>query len=321
MLKDGFNILFTSCGRRVSLAESFRQAGQKGGFKVTVNGADMRGEDCAAGQACDKAFRVSPVYADSYLDELLEIVRAENINLLIPTIDLDLLLLAENRARFEDAGCTVFVPNLPAVQIARDKRKTLDFLRSAGLNCPKIFTLDQAALSNDNEFFIKPWDGSASTNTVLAAGREELLFYAKKIPNSIIQEYISGIEYTCDIFTSQDNEVRCVVPRRRISVRAGEVSIGQTACDEEIISQCRILAATLRPGQSVLTVQLIKTPEGQMYFIEINARFGGGAPLTFRAGADYPLWIMQELSDGRSEACQSFQEGLKMYRYDSEIWV
>ncbi|ARN57719.1 ATP-grasp domain-containing protein [Sedimentisphaera salicampi] len=320
MLKDGFNILFTSCGRRVSLLNSFRQAAEKGGFKAAINGADMRGQECAAGQQSDKAFKVSPVYADSYLDELLEIVRAENINLLVPTIDLDLILLAENRAIFKNAGCTVFVPNLPAVQIARDKRKTLAFLESAGLKCPKIYTLKQALASEAKEFFLKPWDGSASTNTVLASGSDELEFYANKIPKSIIQQFISGQEYTCDIFTSKDNEVKCVVPRKRIAVRAGEVSIGETEYDEDMISQCRLLAEMLRPGLSVLTVQLIKTSAGELYFIEINARFGGGAPLTFKAGADFPLWIMQELSQGISQAPESFQAGLKMYRYDSEIW-
>jgi len=67
---------------------------------------------------------------------------------------------------------------------------------------------------------------------------------------------------------------------------------------------------------------LFETHRGQIKFIEINPRFGGGAPLSIQAGADFPRWILQELV-GRLPRIgfDAFQDGLTMLRYDAEVWV
>ena len=67
--------------------------------------------------------------------------------------------------------------------------------------------------------------------------RKELLFFAKRVPNVICQEFIDGTEHTCDVYVDFSMKVRCVVPRKRIEVRAGEVSKGQVVKHPVI---CRI---------------------------------------------------------------------------------
>ena len=60
-------------------------------------------------QLCDKAFLVSPTKDPRYIKQLFEIVKKNKINLIVPTVDLDLEILAKNKARFEKLGCTVLV--------------------------------------------------------------------------------------------------------------------------------------------------------------------------------------------------------------------
>jgi carbamoyl-phosphate synthase large subunit len=117
-------------------------------------------------------------------------------------------------------------------------------------------------------------------------------------------------------------KVRCVVPRRRIEVRAGEVSKGQTAKNARIMSEATRLVEKLGAGPGVITLQLFLTDNGKVKFIEINPRFGGGVPLSIKAGADFPKWILQELT-GRKPNIRpdSFKDGLIMLRYDSEVWL
>jgi len=149
-----------------------------------------------------------------------------------------------------------------------------------------------------------------------------LLFYAKRIPHAICQQYVAGTEYTCDVYVDRRLSVRCVVPRRRLEIRAGEVSKAQVVKDAAIIQECVRLVEALGAGPGVVTVQLIKTETGRHYFIEINPRFGGGAPLSIRAGADFPKWALQErVGKTPRIALDGYSDGLTMLRYDAEVWV
>jgi len=59
-----------------------------------------------------------------------------------------------------------------------------------------------------------------------------------------------------------------------------------------------------------------------IYAIEINPRFGGGFPLSYLAGANYPKWIIQEYLQGKQIAeYQDWQENLLLLRYDHEVLV
>ena len=52
-------------------------------------------------QLCDKKLLVKPIDDPAYIPELLKIVKKNRIRLLIPTIDSDLAILAENKAKME----------------------------------------------------------------------------------------------------------------------------------------------------------------------------------------------------------------------------
>jgi carbamoyl-phosphate synthase large subunit len=82
------------------------------------------------------------------------------------------------------------------------------------------------------------------------------------------------------------------------------------------------LVSALGAGPGVITVQLILTPEGHIRIIEINPRFGGGAPLSIKAEADFPKWLFQELLGKEPQIrFDGFQDGLIMLRYDSQVWL
>ena len=77
----------------------------------------------------------------------------------------------------------------------------------------------------------------------------------------------------------------------------------------------------LGAGPGVITLQLFLTVGDRIQFIEINPRFGGGAPLSIKAGANFPQWILRELL-GKKESIRfnRFKDGLIMLRYDGEVW-
>ena len=316
-------VLFTCVGRRVSLLNSFRVAAKQLKIKISLLGTDTT-ELSPALQVCDKRFLVKPVTHRNYIRHLLSVVKANKVKLLVPTVDLDLKILAQNKSRFAALGCCVLVSEPKVVDICQDKRRTYRFLVRNGFDTPVTFSaasiLSKARLKYP--CFVKPWDGYAGRGSAIVYNRRELLFYARKVPNAICQEFIDGTEYTCDVYVDFDMKVRCVVPRRRIEIRAGEVSKSRIVKNRRIMTEATKLVEQLGAGPGIITLQLFLTKNKSIKFIEVNPRFGGGVPLSIKVGADFPKWLLQELLGRKvNNRFDAFEDGLTMLRYDAEVWL
>jgi len=321
--KNHLSVLFTCIGRRVSLLNSFRRAAGQLKINAAFFGTDTT-ELSSALQLCDEGFLVKPTTHPGYIRQLLSIVKANRVKLLVPTVDLDLKVLARNKPKFTAAGCLVLVSSPEVVDICQDKRNMYRFLIKNGFDTPATMSVTSALSKKKLNWpcFLKPWNGSAGKQNTIVNNRRELLFYAKRIPNAICQEFIEGTEYSCDVCVDFGMRVRCVVPRKRIEIRAGEVSKGQVVKDPRIMSEAAMLVETLGAGPGVITLQLFLTGDDRVKFIEINPRFGGGAPLSIKAGANFPKWILQELLGKKTNIrSDGFKDDLIMLRYDSEVWL
>ena len=64
-----------------------------------------------------------------------------------------------------------------------------------------------------------------------------------------------------------------------------------------------------------------KTTE-ELKGIEINPRFGGGYPLSYLAGGNFPKWIIQEyIYNEKLDYYHDWEDNLLMLRYDDEVLV
>lgn len=320
-------ILFTSVGRRVELLQAFRHAAEKNGVDLTIIGVDIS-RDAPALYFCDISEIVCRISDKNYIPSLLEICERENVDCLIPTIDTDLLLLSEHKHCFEHIGTKVLISRTEKVQICRDKNYTADYFISLGLKSPKPYNsiekYEEELNLKKQSFpaFIKPKDGSSSINAYKVASLDDLKLYAEKIGDYIIQPFISGTEYTIDIFCDYDGNPVYITPRERMAVRAGEVLKTRIVQDEVMIAEMQALIADYMPcGQ--ITVQLIQDEKtGDNYYIEINPRFGGGAPLSMKAGADSAEAVLKMLNGDRlSYHNKAARDGAIYCRFDQSICV
>ena len=97
------NILFTCAGRRTYLLNYFRENLNEGD---TIIATDMQ-LSAPALQAADVKIQVPAVYAKDYIDITLDICRKHHVDALISLNDLELPILAENKAKFEAEGVRV----------------------------------------------------------------------------------------------------------------------------------------------------------------------------------------------------------------------
>lgn len=314
------NILFTSVGRRVELIQAFRNAAEKIGVEITVFGADID-HTAPALMFCDHKLIVPRIRSDQYIPALKKICVENRIDGLIPTIDTDLLLLSQNRTLLEEKGTVVFISDSEKISICRDKRLTADYFISLGLKSPRPVD-DYRKYTGGYPAFIKPKDGSSSIFAYEINNEEELKTYAERVPDYIVQPFIKGTEYTIDAFCDTNGKPVYITPRVRLAVRAGEVLKTEICQDERIIEEAKAVLADFKP-RGAITIQLIRDDcTGEDYYIEINPRFGGGAPLSIMAGADSAEAVLRILCGENLSYIDHAAENKAVYsRFDQSIRV
>ncbi|MBF0406190.1 MAG: ATP-grasp domain-containing protein [Candidatus Riflebacteria bacterium] len=319
-----FNILFTSAGRRVALVKAFRSAMQQLSLEGKIVTADCK-LSAQAHFAADAMEIVPRVDHPDYLNELLNICSKYKINLVVPLIDPELQILSDSETRFRQAGITLLSSSSETNSLCIDKVKTHQFFSKIGIKTPEILNIVDVLNNSDDSvypLFLKPRFGSGSVGAVKIENKEQLEFHSKMVTNPILQEYISGDEYSIDILTDKSGKVISVVPRLRLEVRSGEICKGVTVKDARLISGAKFVAESLPGTFGCLTVQCFVTSENEIVYTEINPRFGGGIPLTIQAGANFPLWIIQMVQDKNPETqLDSWEDGLVMLRYDDAIFT
>jgi carbamoyl-phosphate synthase large subunit len=318
-----FNILFTSAGRRVSLIRSFRTALSALGLSGRLITTDLR-RHAPAAFVGDEHIVAPPVTAPGYVDFIKAVCRKHDVQLIVPLIDTELHLLSPHRGQFGDFGITLLSSSTEVNEICLDKRLTAAFFAREGFDAPRI--VDGPSLLGDAAarypFFLKPSDGSCSVGATRINNRDELAFFMSYVPNALVQEHLDGQEYTLDVLADLQGKVRCVVPRLRIETRAGEVSKGMTVQDPRLIEVGRRVVEALPGAFGCLTVQCFLTPAQEIKLTEINPRFGGGFPLAYEAGADFPRWIIEMLLGRATTATMvGWRDDVVMLRYDDAIFV
>ncbi len=317
------NILFTAAGRRVSLLRSFRSAMNDLGIEGKIYAADA-GLSAPASFVADEKVLLPRVDSAEYIPLLKSICKEHKIGLMISLIDTDLTLLSQYKDEFAVEGVKVLVCDESTNKICFDKLSSYDFYVANNISTPEVLKDSAVKMLTEGDLpiMIKPWDGSCSVGVNVINTLDELSFYKKNTHHPMVQRLIKGDEYTCDTYVDFNGKVRCVVPRKRLETRAGEVSKGLTVNDPVIIEAVIDCVNKLPHAIGCMTVQCFKQSDGDVSFIEINPRFGGGHPLSIHAGANFPKWILQEVTTGSCDASfDSWQDDLAMLRFDEEIIV
>ena len=306
------NILFTCAGRRSYLLRYFKE-NMSSEDKIVATDMQL---SAPALQVADVRIQVPAIYDSKYIDVTLCVCKEHQIDALISLNDLELPILAEQKARFEELGVTVIVSNPNVIDIAFDKYKTAQWIESIGLNAPKTYiTLDSAkeALAKSEiafPLFMKPRWGSGSIGLETIDDMEELDIYyhllMKRIKKSIlatasigdeyilIQEKLTGNEFGLDVMNDLEGNHVAVSVKRKLAMRAGETDKAITVDLPEVREMGAIIGRNLRHIGN-LDVDIMQRANGDYCVLELNPRFGGGYPFSYEAGVNMPKAIIQWL--------------------------
>lgn len=304
------NILFTCAGRRTYLLKYFKE-NLAMGDKVIATDMQLT---APAVQVADVKLQVPAVYDPNYVDITLGICRDYKVDALLSLNDLELPILAENKARFEELGVKVIVSDPGVIDICFDKFKTAQWIESIGLNSPKTYvTLSSAKVAlakGEIEFplFMKPRWGSGSIGLETIADMTDLDIYynllMKKIKKTIlatasvgdeyimIQEKLGGNEYGLDVMNDLEGNNVGVSVKHKLAMRAGETDKAVTEDLPEVREMGRKIGENLKHIGN-LDVDIMQRANGDYCVLELNPRFGGGFPFSYEAGVNLPKAIIE----------------------------
>ncbi|NLW48682.1 MAG: ATP-grasp domain-containing protein [Firmicutes bacterium] len=314
-----FTVLFTSIGRRVELVQAFKNSYLKQMISARILGADSNPLLAPAGHFVDGIIQIPRVNETGYLRTLLQICRKERVDLLIPLYEPEFSLMDQHRDQFKKVKTLLLLSTTDTLKTCADKLETYRFFNEFAINTPKTWPITEKLVKDRFPLFVKPRSGMGSVGACKVNSQNELDFFTNRNPDLIVQDCITGIEYTLDTLSNLNGEAISIVPRERLQVRSGEVAKSRTVKRPDLIQQGKQIIETLEIIGPA-TLQCID--DGLMvYWIEINPRFGGGVPLSIRAGVDYP-YLLYKMSTGEplQPILGKYQTNLTMLRYDQSVY-
>lgn len=139
---------------------------------------------------CDKFYDAPSLYSEIYFDFLLDLCIKENVDVIIPGHDHELLLISKKIELFNKNGIEVIVSTPEIIEISRDKYIWYKFFAEKG--CPIVPTYRLAEFKKDPVYsifpaIVKPAAGSASQGISIIDDFDQLRYLND---DDIIQPYL-----------------------------------------------------------------------------------------------------------------------------------
>lgn len=231
--------------------------------------------------------------APEFVDHLVALCRRWAIDVVVPTVDSEMLPVVRRAADFAAAGTTVLAPSEYTLETCLDKWTLIDRCRGAA-DLPGTALLDASfdAASWTWPSIAKPRRGSGSRGVTLVADAAGL----SGLPadgSYIVQELLPGLEHSLDVLAYRDGTVAAVVPRTRMKVDSGIAVAGYVEDDDALVDYGRRIAKAISLT-SVANVQVKQDRDGSPRLLEVNPRFPGSMPLTVASGVDMPVLALAD---------------------------
>lgn len=315
---------------------------------IRLIGVDMN-DDPTIGQMCDKYYSVPRGDAPNYIDNLLDICKKENVEVILPIMSVELNALAANKKKFEDAGVAVSVSNEKALSIANDKLKLFDFMKDHDIPCAEyeaVHNIDELTTAvkrlgyPDNPVCIKATHGSGSRGfrilderqsrfemfinqkpTSCYAALEEIksvLSEAPEFPELLVMEFLPGNEYTIDLL-ADNGKVLYNCCRKSMNMENSIMLDGVVEDNKAVKELCRRVTEALGLDGNI-GYDVKERVDGTPIIMECNPRITAGIPVFTAAGVNLPYLNVKRLLGEELPKCEA-RYGTVVKRRWKEMYI
>ncbi|HEY9722882.1 MAG TPA: ATP-grasp domain-containing protein [Oscillatoriaceae cyanobacterium] len=313
-------------GANSTVAQSIIKALRASSLELTIAACDINPFSPGLYRV-DEAFLVRRYDDPDYEAEMLDLLRDQRVDVLLPAMEKELQVLAERRARWEEAtGTRIVVNTRSTLDITQDKYATAQHLAASGCSAPaSSIDVSEAgiiafAARVPFPWIIKPRRGSTSRHVHLVHSLDEARMRIAEVPGPVLQEHLGTPEeeYTCGVFVDAEGVLRGVATlRREMANGITGTAIVQSVPDVE--DEVRRVVAALGLSGSC-NVQLRRNREGRPTTFEVNARFSSSVAIRAHFGFNEAEATIRSFVLGEPIGTLRCRPGVAM-RYVNEVYA
>ncbi|MEE4114804.1 MAG: ATP-grasp domain-containing protein [Marinilabiliaceae bacterium] len=263
--------------------------------------------------------------SDILLARILEINKKENINLLIPNFDAELVAFMKAEKQLADAGIATFLPTRAQYE-EREKSNLPAYGKKYDVKVPfsKGYTslADLEKLKDDFEYPLvvkgKFYDAYIANN------RDQAAAYFMKISARwglpvIIQEFVRGTEVNVvALGDGRGNTIAAVPMRKQYITDKGKAWAGVTLDDRKMLDLTNKLISESR-WRGGMELELIRSEKNELFLIEINPRIPAWVYLAVGAGQNIPEALVRLALGDDVKPFTSYKTGKMFIRYSWDM--
>ncbi|WP_028050482.1 ATP-grasp domain-containing protein [Cellulomonas sp. URHD0024] len=254
--------------------------------------------------------------AADFVPAVRQIVSDDAIDVVFPTVDVELPLLAAVR---DELGAVLASPSLRTVETCLDAL-TLARTCARTVRVPRTELLGTVQATSGWDFPVvvkaRRAGGSRGVQTVHSQAELDAVHDEEDL---VVQELLPGDEFSVDVLADLEGHVVAAVPRARLRVDHGVAVAGVTVHDDALVEAASRVARAVGLT-TVASVRLRYDGSGVPALLEVNPRFPAGMPLTVASGVDMPSLTLDVVLGRPVPSCVDFAE-LAAVRYLEDVFL
>jgi len=263
---------------------------------------------------------------NALLQRLKQILQKTSIDVIIPTIDSELVNISRLEPELKELGVNLLLSPEDKLRLNR-KGQLGEFCQANGIRSPKTIPITESAeLKKAAEELGLPMVVKGMVHdAALAYTADEALTHYQRISARwglplIAQEYIQGEEYTVVALTDREGNLIGAVQDKKLRVtEKGKTWAGMTVRDDELMAVAKGIIEKLN-WVGPLELEFIKRNSSKEYYLfELNPRFPIACYLAARAGQNLPLAAIQLAMGEEVKPFTSYQAGIMFTRHAVDV--
>jgi carbamoyl-phosphate synthase large subunit len=283
--------------------------------------------------------------APNYAETILDLLRRERIDMLLPGTEAEIRVLTPLREQIAAAGCLLMASSAESIALCNDKARLYEWLAANGSDVPKSARVEgwkELVAQVGFPIVGKPANASSGSRDVaILANETEVERYIALFPGAasqiVFQEYVgdANSEYTVGVVVSRSGRIidsfvlhrvlsgmslgaSRVIGGKRYTLSTG-YSQGVIVDDPKIRAFCEDLALRLELTGPV-NIQL-RTHGDDIKVFEVHPRFSGTTSIRADAGFNEPDLVIRDQLLGETVGRQNYRTDVAAIRAFRAILV
>lgn len=266
--------------------------------------------------------------ADILLQRIKEIHDVYPIDVIIPSLDSEVILYAQNQRDLAEMGIRTLLPSVGSIKM-RSKNQLFEFCRQHKFRCPETVVLNnvqEIAARYDSlggtPFVLKGALSDAAICQTLEEGEHNYwkLFGQWGYP-ILMQKFVAGEEIDVIALTDKKSQLAGAVVMKKFGLtEKGKAFAGITVADDRPV---KLTGSILKQMKWIgpAECEFIRDEKDNYHLMEINGRFPSWLYLACVAGQNLPLWTVKLACDESVQPLSSYTAGKLFIRTVTDTFM